>query len=821
MLAAVLLAGISCSQEIGVEVTPSANQPEKVHMSFTAGLSTKAFITDGATVDVSWNADDKIAVWDGTEWCEFAATSVVGSNAVFEGEITPKGGFEVTDFKAVYPYSAITNTSSEAISVSVPAAQVVPGGKFVDPAALVAVAPCNAEGLLSFTQVCALVKVTLKKENLSAVTLDGTGFAGTVVCNPDGTIASSTARTDNITLTSATGTFPADAGSGTDYYIAVLPSTTVLTVGMTRESDGYTGIRTTASAVTLEQGVAKAWIKDTAISSWEYNISTPEQLLNCAGQWSSSFTSTVNLLADIDMTSISASWPVNDFAGVLNGNNKKIYNYTCSASAAQTAAFFKTVTGTVKDICFGSSDGASADGVSYIKLLYTSSSEAWFYAGLFIRFGNGADISGITNYIPVEVQAGNATKTRVGGLVGVVESGASVTFHDCVNYGSVSNNATTASNTCNLGGIIGRCDVAVTMSNIVNRGAIVCKNPKVLQLGGLVSGVYSGSSFTDCANYGSITYDADLSTTTYIGGIVGHGKVDKTSATSTITNCDNYGSIEIVRSDTAGNLYLGGLFGYTTQETLSNCDNSGDVTSYHCQVNRIGGVVGTAHASSVINKCTNSGTLTLTQTKSITSWQGVGGIAGFSEGDTAPEITGCTNSGEILGSIKTAPSNSRACFGGIIGMPYKTATISGNVNRGNITAENTSGTNPYCQVGGIIGTDSGAATVSTISGNINYGTVTNNTSEALYAFTGGLFGSIAKATSITSCKNYGNVACAAGSAGAVAGSNSTATIDVTLCDAVTVNGVTKAAAADVDAWLCPSNTGTITPAYVAHDAEEK
>jgi hypothetical protein len=58
-----------------------------------------------------------------------------------------------------------------------------------------------------------------------------------------------------------------------------------------------------------------------------------------------------------------------------------------------------------------------------------------------------------------------------------------------------------------------------------------------------------------------------------------------------------------------------------------------------------------------------------------------------------------------------------------------------------------------------------------------------------------------------------------GNAGAVAGKNAKA-ITATICDAVTVNGVAKAAAADEAAWLCPSNTGTITPTYVAHSDSE-
>ena len=104
---------------------------------------------------------------------------------------------------------------------------------------------------------------------------------------------------------------------------------------------------------------------------------------------------------------------------------------------------------------------------------------------------------------------------------------------------------------------------------------------------------------------------------------------------------------------------------------------------------------------------------------------------------------------------------------------------------------------------------------STLKDNKNYGTISNSTGKPNNA-AGGLYGKIGKATSATG-SNFGNVEGA--NAGAVAGVNSIS-LSATLCDAVTVNGVTKASAADEAAWLCPANKGTITPTYVAHSAGE-
>ena len=112
--------------------------------------------------------------------------------------------------------------------------------------------------------------------------------------------------------------------------------------------------------------------------------------------------------------------------------------------------------------------------------------------------------------------------------------------------------------------------------------------------------------------------------------------------------------------------------------------------------------------------------------------------------------------------------------------------------------------------------DAQSPTASTISGNKNYGEVKNETANASYSAAGGLIGKSGTAATISG-STFGIVSGV--NAGAVAGVNST-TITATVCDAVTVNGKTKAQADSEAAWLCPSNTGTITPNYVAHSSGE-
>ena len=804
---------VSCNKELSPAdpdiKDPGQSSVEKVHMSFTAGIGTKVSLSEGeSSVDIVWSSDDHIAVWDGTEWCDFAATSVDGSSAVFEGEITPNDAFTTSDYIAVYPFAAIADPTQQAITIKVPDNQVVPEGGAVDPSALVSVATCSAEGLLSFEQVCALVKINLAEQDMSAITLEGTGLAGTATCATDGSISSVSDAAEKITLSAAAGTFAAG-----DYYIAALPATTTIKVGMVRESDGYTGVRSTASPVTLTQGSAKVYIKDSALN-FEYNIYTPEQLLGCASHWAEAFKETVNILADLDMSDI--TWKAKNFAGHMKGNNHKFFNL--SVKASEDPGFIRNLLGTVENLTFGSSDGTNYDGVSNVTLDNSSSGTGWTYAGLIIRIKTGAIIDNVKNYIPLIVTEETNVKHRIGGLVGTVTT-AGGKISNSVNYGSITDKSTTITTAAAsfIGGIVGEMDQTVTIENVDNRGNIECHNRFITSIGGIAGSVYGGSSISSCRNYGNIDCvgDLQLNGNLFIGGIAGNGASDYTNK-SIFTDCENHGNI------TVGNTYnkaleVGGCFGWTRNANFINCDNFGSISSKHYQVNRLGGIVGSAHAASSFVNCDNSGSVTLAQSSANNNWQGIGGVAGFSEG-AGPSFSGCTNRGVINVALNSGGSSYYRCaIGGIIGMPYTAATLSNNVNYANVSASNSHSSAPYCYVGGIIGQDSGASAASSISGNVNYGTISNNSDNSTYSAAGGLYGSIAVATSISGDKNFGSVLGV--NAGAVAGVNS-ATISATLCDAVTVNGVTKADAANEATWLCPSNTGAITPTYVAHSDSE-
>ncbi|MBO7602897.1 MAG: hypothetical protein J6S97_00600 [Bacteroidales bacterium] len=460
----------------------------------------------------------------------------------------------------------------------------------------------------------------------------------------------------------------------------------------------------------------------------------------------------------------------------------------------------------------------------------------------------------------------NAQVASVSGIAGYLNGAGKVIIRGCENFGDMSNNNGAALNGSSaaasyVSGIVAYLSTSMLDGSCVdgctNRGAIFSKNRNINYIGAILPILKADTavSVKDCHNYGTVTRDVNIRTQvdsnndTYysVGGII--GKVD--GANAEVSGCVNHASAAVWENAGGGSAYpkaggviayivkaksvsgcrneasvtydntaTGGSFGvfggvighaYATQ-LISDCYNSGTVFANRSQVNRAGGIVGTLNNSSITG-CTNEGAVTISN--SAANWQAAGGIIGFAEGsgENEKDIVGNVNTGAVSISVNT--NNARCCAGGILGMPASSFNISNNVNRGSVSGTNANTSAPYCYVGGIIGQDKGATSVSTIIGNKSYGEVKNDTGSASYSAAGGLIGNcdVSDMSGSVFCIVSGT------NAGAVAGVNTKA-ITATICDAVTVNGVTKAAASDEGVWLCPSNTGTITPTYVAHSSSE-
>ena len=470
------------------------------------------------------------------------------------------------------------------------------------------------------------------------------------------------------------------------------------------------------------------------------------------------------------------------------------------------------------------------------------------------------------------INGANEQIAAIGGIVGYLNGKGVVTLKSCSNFGEMNNSNGAAKNGTSaaeafIAGIAGYLSTSLAAGSSIdgctNRGAVKTVNRNIKSMGGIVSVFQTANAVTikGCHNYGTVTKNvlarptcaADYNDNTWYHSIAGiAGKVSLGDGSSIescvnhsgadvwvntagggaqvrmagiagyvikcpkIASCSNEAAVTYDNNATGGSyIAIGGVSGHVyATPVFDSCSNSGAVSSNRTQVNRIGGIIGSINKTSVTN-CTNTGSITLNCEVQTANWQSAGGIAGFAEGsgDDALDISGNINRGAVVANMNT--TNDRVAIGGILGMPYTAFNLTNNINYASVTGVNAV-SGGACYVGGLFGQEKEAANVSTFTGNKNYGDVENKTTGSSKSCAGGLFGTFGKAASADG-SNFGNVIGEV--AGAVAGINAAA-ITATLCDAVTVNGVTKANASDEAAWLCPANTGTITPTYVAHSAGE-
>ncbi|MBP5721466.1 MAG: hypothetical protein J6W82_10460, partial [Bacteroidales bacterium] len=549
---------------------------------------------------------------------------------------------------------------------------------------------------------------------------------------------------------------------------------------------GYTGTRTTASAVAFNQGKAKAWIKDSAITSWEYNISTPEQLVACVSLWSEGFNSTVNLLADLDMSGV--SYPSgHNFGGTFNGNNHKIYNLVCEKDT--DPCFIRNLVGEINNLVLGSYDGTTYDGISEIVLNHTEVNDSWHYAAPIIRLKTDANIENVVNFIPVSVKAASVVKSRIGGLVATVSTGPS-SITGCANRGAVSNNATAPCAAGVVGGVIGMTEgsFVVNIDDTANYGDITVANDMTTYIGGIIATDAAGGSFTNCTNAGNISVTSTGSLAMCIGGILG------SATNSSLSRCHNSGSINSVcdgelkvggilgRAYSGGSLtncvneaggtitfnpstftaqaYVGGIVGNAPADnkgtlTISLCKNYANLSSAHRNVAYIAGIAGFLNLSSgvfIIDDSTNYGDISRTATaKGTITNVCVAGIAANPFGTDGSRIKGCVNEGRIYCSTNVASTTIR--MGGIGAWVQQYTNVNGCVNRGDIIYEmgDVSVAGSTIHEGGIVGH---LVKGSSASGCSNSGSISSDRKQVNRV--GGIIGTC-NSSSIYECTNTGSV----------------------------------------------------------------
>ncbi|MBR3075430.1 MAG: hypothetical protein IKH11_06720, partial [Bacteroidales bacterium] len=548
LLSLLAVAVFSCEKENGTDMPENVSGP-RIKISLTAkeeseAGSSKVTLDFSQAQNVRWSDDDLIAVFDGTAKNQFSidAGTNTGATAKFSGEVTE--GY--TDLYAVYPYSAAGSLSGSSLTVTVPAEQTVSSSASVDPAALVSVGKAN-DHAIEFKQVCGLLKFEVNTSGIEKVILRGNNLAGTATVGTDGVVSSVSSGECSIILSSADGTF----ANGT-YYAAVLPGTTaaeVFTVAFV-ESSGLTHEKTASKAVTVirKQGSTIGAYNSTFSTS--RHIFTKAQLYAWGAAMGTDDHMPVFLEADIDCQSDPWTFGTVEFNGVFDGQGHRIYNFV--VESASQSSFIYTLSGSLKNIVIGSSDGTSWDGTS--RITHTGSSGAIEYVGLVSRLTGNGKIMNVVNYAKVEVPSSSTSRAFVGGLVGVVpDSALGVIINDSKNYGAVSNASSWSDSQTRMGGIVGQCDGALTASGVENHGAITVGNNVTNFVGGLCGDLGGGSSVSGSKNYGAITFTDSGTSKTYLGGCFGSVRG------STISDCHNYGAITASRN---AECWFGGIAGF-------------------------------------------------------------------------------------------------------------------------------------------------------------------------------------------------------------------------------------------------------------------
>ena len=432
--------------------------------------------------------------------------------------------------------------------------------------------------------------------------------------------------------------------------------------------------------------------------------------------------------ADIDCGGVSIN-PVSSFSAVLDGKNHKIYNYKV-VSADATAGLFLNVSGTIKNVIFGSKDGTSWDGFSTVT--YVDEAPTFHTGGVCAELAG--TLENVKNFAKVAVVFKNTDVSGIGGLVGSITAPAKIS--GCENGAQIELSGTMG-NGAYTGGIVGHIkNSEALVENCVNSVALEYSivNAKYLMYGGIAGYIRDGAVVNKCQNLGDITFNNSEGGGTYImiAGIVG---------------------------------------GVYYAANVTNCTNKGAITTNRNQVSRIGGIVGTLNSQGLIEGNVNDGKVSIVQDFENANWQAAGGIVGFQEKlETDNIIRNNTNNGAVVVEVENATGHAnKVTAGGIIGLGVLGLEISGNVNNGAVSITNRAAGPAYA--GGIVGWFKGNGTCT--KNNENKAAVTCKTSDDAASVAGGVVGCVNdKAGTCTSDKNTGAVTCAnAAAAGSIAGTN--------------------------------------------------
>lgn len=765
----------SCQKaEITDPNAPGTEQTyNKVDVVLTATLESR--IGTKVTLDfpnLAWEDQDQIAVFDGKNTApnlftyqapvvedetteetnpeEVTPAAVAVKSSVVRPSFSGSIAESAEELYAVYPYNENATLADGKITTTIPHEQVVPEGGNVDKSALLCVAKTTSDAL-AFKNVLGLVRVVVPKAmagKFTTITIAGANnetVSGTgAITVSDAPSFEATAAEKQITLTHATGSFPEG-----EYYVAVAPVKFEggFSISFTK-SDGKTGTKSTTKTNEVVRNGGLNVDDQLSAMTWEYLITTKEQLF----EWNNNHASwtkndIVKLGADIDMEM--DAWTPQDFAGVFDGQEHKLYNF--SVSHEGYCGLFKSLKGTVKNLVIGSDNGEDYDGYSLVEYAHESTT-SWSHVGSVAGFlGTGGKIENVKNFAKISIKDQNEPKCCFGGLVGSGD-GINNEIINCENHGEIVHEAaagqiTNASNH-QCGGIMGKTDGKIVIDGCRNYGTITIAGDKVDNVGGIIgnpngAGVDGKSDLIkNCWNYGNINITKKTSTVTMalggivgkltgatvenchnegnissvcdvltgIGGVVGIHKLDFeskiTGCSNGVLNATDKGILSFDPEEGTQQMVIGGILGYSEDYkgklTVQSCTNYAPISTSYNVMRNIGGIVGAVgkvtnkdgEKSSIellIDKCHNYGTVTIAGTGSYNQ-RHIGGIAGMLYGsDTGITVSNCTNNATLS---TTATGGGEHRISGIVGHArYGKVAISACTNNGEVTASGTA-TNP-------------------------------------------------------------------------------------------------------------------------------
>ncbi|MDE5706312.1 hypothetical protein [Muribaculum sp.] len=322
-------------------------------------------------------------------------------------------------------------------------------------------------------------------------------------------------------------------------------------------------------------------------------------------------------------------------------------------------------------------------------------------------------------------------------------------------YGTLRNvksNFTVTTTKANCAGVVGNAYNGALLDKVVFAGSITSAQNMV---GGIVATTQANGrvTFNECAFTGKIaqTSTNTKATAVTVGGLVA------TCGPSTFTGCYSDGEINISDSEFATNVagFIGNASGNKTDGLYSftNCYNATPISA----AGKVAGIVAGGPTSStsaanfqfVMTDCYNTGDITSTATKAVSSSYTAGLIMQYTPGS---KFVRCHNEGTIISNKNVYAAGIAGYITGTPGSTSTPATVEFTdcYNEGLIVADGNQG-------GGITGYVSGAVT---LTGCYNTGDIEGN--QMLGGITSGFAGTGPK---LLNCYNTGNITAKAQRAG--------------------------------------------------------